>query len=429
MSYMNNTPFQNFLTNLERAKEALEISDDVFARLKQPNNIVETEISITRDDGSKAAFPAYRVQYDNARGPYKGGIRFHPDANLDEVKALAAAMAVKTAVVDIPLGGGKGGVQINPKEFSKNELHGVARAWARAMTPHIGVDKDIPAPDVYTNPEIMAVMMDEYEKTVGHHEPGVITGKPLPLGGSQGRGTATAQGGVYVLEELRKLLGKEPNELRVAIQGYGNAGYHAARLLHNLGYTVVGLADSQGGIVSQRGFDPEHVYKVKQEKKSISGMYCEGSVCDEEKLTKDEVEVVSSEEVLYADCDILIPAALDNQIRNDNANKIKASVILELANGPTTPEADHMLREKDIIVIPDVLANAGGVTVSYFEWVQNRQQYYWTEMEVLERLKPVMQKAFHAVWELAQQRNISLREAAFLVGVRRIVESHELRGL
>lgn len=426
---MKNTPFQNFLTNLEQAKAALEISDDVFGRLSQPNNIIETEITITRDDGSQAAFPAYRVQYDNSRGPYKGGIRFHEDANLDEVKALAASMAVKTAVVGIPLGGGKGGVQINPKEYSKREIDQVARAWARAMAPHIGVDKDIPAPDVYTNPEIMAIMMDEYERTVGHHEPGVITGKPISLGGSQGRGTATAQGGVYVLEELRSILGKEPSQLRVAVQGYGNAGYHAARLLHNLGYTIVALADSQGGVISHRGFDPEEVYKVKQEKRSINGLYCEGGVCDEEQMLADDVTVVSSEEVLYADCDILIPAALDNQIHAENADRIKAKIILELANGPTTPEADTILEDQEIIVVPDVLANAGGVTVSYFEWVQNRQQYYWTEIEVLERLAPIMQHAFHTVWEMAQQKNISMRQAAFLVGVRKLVEAHELRGL
>jgi glutamate dehydrogenase/leucine dehydrogenase len=410
-----NTPFQNFLTNLYAAKEMLGLSESALHRLQKPYRILEQEITITRDDGAKASYDAYRVQYTNARGPYKGGIRFHPEAHLDEVQALAAGMAMKTAVVDIPLGGGKGGVKIDPKVHSPAELERVARAWVGAFVDHLGVDKDIPAPDVYTNPEIMGYMLDEYEKLTGKSEPGMITGKPIALGGSQGRATATAQGGVYVLEELRKnILHKEPKDIRVAIQGFGNAGYHAARILHELGYSIVALSDSSGAIYHAGGIDPNEVFAIKQEKGSV---------------TDSKHETILPDDIITCDCDVFIPAALDNQIREDNARDIKASIILELANGPTTPGGDEILNDKKIIVIPDILANAGGVTVSYFEWVQNRMQYYWTEQEVLEKLQPLMTRSFDDVWSLAQEKQVSLRSAAFLLGLTRIVEAMSLRGM
>jgi glutamate dehydrogenase/leucine dehydrogenase len=337
-------------------------------------------------------------------------------------------MAIKCAVVKIPLGGGKGGVKCNPKEMSAKEIEQVSRAWARAMADHIGVDKDIPAPDVYTNGQVMSYMLDEYEKIKGRSEPGVITGKPLVLGGSLGRAQATAQGGVYVLEELRHTLGKSAKDLKVAIQGFGNAGHHAAFLLQQLGYTIVALSDSKGGMYSKNGLDPHQLLRVKEEKGSINHMYCEGTVCDAKRLMQDQVKIITNEELLECECDVLIPAALDNQITDANADNIQAKIILELANGPVTPEADKKLEAKDVIVIPDVLANAGGVTVSYFEWVQNRMGYYWSEEEVLEKLKPIMVTAFRDIWTLSREKNVSIRDAAFMKAVQRIIRASEFRG-
>lgn len=411
---MANTPFANYIARITKTAQLLGLSSETVTALITANNIIEHDVTIKKDNGESVTLPAYRVQFNNARGPYKGGIRFHPAADLDEVKALAAAMAIKCAVVDIPLGGAKGGVTFDPKSFSKKEQELVARAWVRAMASSIGVDRDIPAPDVYTNPEIMSYMLDEYEKVVGHSEPGVITGKPIALGGSLGRGIATAQGGVFVLEELMKTLGKDKKGMRVIVQGFGNAGYTAASILHSLGYTIVGVSDSKNAIYNADGIDPEHVMKVKEEK---------GSVADVSGVT-----ILSNEELLVSDCDILVPAALDNQLRIDNAGSIKAKIILELANGPTTPEADAILSEKGIIVVPDVLANAGGVTVSYFEWVQNRQGYYWTEAEVEAKLHPIMKKSFQDVWMFAQEHKLPLRDGAFALAVKRIVDAMKLRG-
>ncbi|MAG11928.1 MAG: glutamate dehydrogenase [Parcubacteria group bacterium] len=407
--------FERYVKTLKEAAKKIGLDDAMIAKLSEPNNIIEKTIDINKDDGSVVSFEAYRVQFNNARGPYKGGIRFHPEADIHDVKALAALMAIKCAVVGIPLGGGKGGVKCNPKELSEKEIEQVARSWARAMANDIGVDQDIPAPDVYTNPQIMAYMLDEYEKTVGRSEPGMITGKPIALGGSQGRDAATAQGGVYVLQSLVKKLGKNPSDLRVAVQGYGNAGYHAARLLHAAGYKIVAASDSKGGVYNPEGLDPEVLSQTKKEQGSVS----QGNLGD----------TISNEDLLTCECDILIPAALDNQLREDNASNVKASIILELANGPTAPEADPILREKNIHVLPDVLANAGGVTVSYFEWVQNRQQFYWTQEDVLSKLQPIMEKSFEAVFETSQNKSLTLREAAFITALSRIVEVMQLRGL
>lgn len=412
------TPFQNYQTNLKKAAKVLNLNSGEIHTLETPDRILEKTITIKTKDGNKELV-AYRVQFNNARGPYKGGIRFHPEADLDEVKALAAAMAIKCAVVNIPLGGAKGGVQFNPKDFSENEIEEIARSWARAMADGIGKDKDIPAPDVYTTPQIMGYIMDEFEKTVGRNEPGVITGKPIALGGSQGRGTATAQGGVYALEELLRVTESKKSGLRVAIQGFGNAGYHAARILHGAGYIIVAVSDSKGGIYSKGGLDPQQIFSAKKE--------CGTLALAKEALNLD-AEIISNEKLLTCDCDILIPAALDRAINKDNAEKIKARIIVELANGPTTPEADEILFKRDITIIPDVLANAGGVTVSYFEWVQNGMNFYWTEEEVLEKLKPIMHNAFADIWTLAKEHNASLRDAAFIIGVKRIHEAMQARG-
>ncbi len=422
-------PFEFYLTRLRHAGKTLALSKTQLKALETPNNIIERKIKITRDNGKKETMRAYRVQFNNARGPYKGGIRFHPGANLDEVKALAAAMALKCAVVNIPYGGGKGGVQLNPKEYSRAEIERVARAFARAMADFLGVDKDIPAPDVYTNAEIMGYILDEYEKIKGHSEPGMITGKPLALGGSLGRDTATAQGAVYVLLDILKASGLKTKGLRVVVQGFGNAGFHAACILHSLGFTIVGLSDSRGAIFRKDGLDPMHVQRAKHEHDTITGIYCQGGVCDDEKMKKDGAWVGTNADLLETDCDILIPAALDNQLTKENAPRVKAKIILEIANGPTTPEADAIFEKRGIKVIPDVLANSGGVAVSYFEWIQNREGYYWTEEEVFEKLKPLMESASRAVWHMAKEKKVSLRDSAFLLGVARIAEALRSRGV
>lgn len=412
-----NTPFAFYIERLRKATADLNLSEAQLLALQTPNHSAQQDITVRRDSGQEETLHAYRVQFSNARGPYKGGIRFHPAADLDEVKALAAAMALKCAVVDIPLGGAKGGVQFDPKTYSKKEVERVARAYARAMADIVGVDKDIPAPDVYTTAEIMGYMLDEYERVVGHSEPGAFTGKPLSLGGSLGRDVATAQGGVYVLEEFLAASGKHRGGLRVAVQGMGNVGYHAARILHARGYIVVGMSDSRGALLNTEGLDPVSVYTQRAEGKTLA------------ELAGAAARAGTNEELLEMDCDILIPAALDNQITAENAARIRAHTILELANGPTSPEADAVLKEKNIAVIPDILANAGGVTVSYFEWVQNRQQYYWSEEEVFAKLHPIMTRALQSMRSKALEKNISMRDAAFLLGVQRIAEALTARGV
>jgi glutamate dehydrogenase (NADP+) len=405
------TPFENFKKNVHKVAPLISLSEDDIKTVTTPDHVLEKEIKV-----GKKEYSAYRVQFNNARGPYKGGIRFHPAADLEEVKALAAAMAVKCAVVNLPLGGGKGGVTFDVKNTSAEDIEKIARAWVRAFAEHIGVNKDIPAPDVYTDARIMGIMLDEYEKIFGLSSPGTFTGKPLSLGGSLGRERATGLGGVYVLEALREKLGKRRDELRVAVQGFGNVGFHAAKILHFLGYKIVALSDSSGGILNERGFDPAEVRIAKEEKESVIDFKADG------------VREISNDEVLVCDCDVLVPAALDNQIHKENAENIRARIILELANGPTHPEADEVLAEKDITVIPDVLGNAGGVTVSYLEWVQNRNGLYYTEEEVLNRLRPIMEHAFEAVLRFSKEKRVTLRQAAFALGIGRIVEAMRARG-
>lgn len=409
-----NNPFKNYLENLEKVGKLLNLSNEAVQKLGIPKNIIETKIKIETEKGEEE-FPAYRVQFNNARGPFKGGIRFHPAADLDEVKALAALMAVKCAVVGIPLGGGKGGVTIDPKKYSEKDLEKVSRAWAKAMAPYIGVDKDIPAPDVYTNGQIMSYILDEYEKVVDHSEPGVITGKPIDLGGSLGRNIATAQGGVYVLEEVIEDLGIDRTNIRIAVQGFGNAGATAAMILHKMGYKIVAVSDSSAGLYSESGLDPNEVMKAKEENGITS-------------FKGENVKVITNAELLECDCDILIPAALDNQITLENADKVKAKVVLELANGPTTPEADEILFKKGITLVPDVLANAGGVTVSYFEWVQNRSGERWSENTVLEKLKDIIVQSYRDVKYLSKEKSVDFRMGAFLLGVKRIYDAMKLRG-
>jgi glutamate dehydrogenase/leucine dehydrogenase len=411
------SPYQQIQSHIKNAITALSLTESETARLLTPDAIHIKELRVTIDAGEKV-FPAFRVQFNNARGPYKGGIRFHPLADEDEVKALAAAMAVKCAVVDIPLGGAKGGVQCDPKNLSPKDIAAIARAYARAMAEHIGVDRDIPAPDVYTTPDIMAIMLDEYEKVIGHSEPGMITGKPLSLGGSKGRGEATAQGGVFVLLAYLKEVERRPEDVRVAVQGYGNAGATVAKLLASEGYRITALSDSRGTIHHEAGLDLGVIDSAKA---------AHGSVVAALDLIPGAT-VHGSDDVLIMDVDVLIPAALDNQIRIDNVEKIKADIVLELANNPTTPEADEVLFKKGTTVIPDVLANAGGVTVSYFEWVQNRTGFYWSEEEVKQRLHEKITSAYRDVLALAKNENIPQRQAAYRLALSRIHNAMKARG-
>ncbi|MEK7563768.1 MAG: Glu/Leu/Phe/Val dehydrogenase [Patescibacteria group bacterium] len=422
------TPFMRFQKTLNKVFSKIDLSPAERKMLNEPQAIHCEEITIKKDDGKKAMFPAFRVQFNNARGPYKGGIRYHQDADLDEVKALSALMAIKTAVVDIPFGGGKGGVQCNPKDLSKRELQEISRAYVRAFAKHLGPDIDCPAPDVNTTPDIMAWMRDEYEKITHSYAPAMITGKPLAYGGSLGRDTATARGGFFILQELVERDALDPSELRVVIQGFGNAGGHMAELLHGAGYTIVAVSDSHGGIYNAEGLDPVRIEKNKRKNGTVAGEYCTGSVCDLERMKMDGVKRITNEELLELPCDILIPAALDNVITASNAKKIRAKLILELANGPTTPEADIILKKKKVKVIPDVLANAGGVTVSYFEWVQGRSGEQWTAERVDSNLKRVMLAAFRDVRRTAYREKMTYREAAFAVGLRRIVDAMRVRG-
>jgi len=351
-------------------------------------------------------------------GPYKGGIRFHPEVNIDEVKALSITMMLKCSLVGIPLGGAKGGASIDAKKLSQVQLESVSRAWIQSMHTYLGVDKDIPAPDVNTNGQIMAWMLDEYEVINQRSEPGMITGKPLSLGGSEGRVTATSQGGVHVLLATLEMLPLKETTRKVIVQGFGNVGSFAATMLHDLGFSIVGISDSSGALYCEQGIDPYAILKVKENKESL-----ENWAQDQEGII-----YISNDELLIQTCDILIPAALEGVITEKNAGTIKASHILELANNPTTKEADAILKERGVVVIPDFLANAGGVSVSYFEWVQNRQQYYWKIDRVHEELKEIMTKATNRVLAYSIKNTLTLREAAIDLAISRIAEASILRG-
>lgn len=410
--------FAYFKEYVDTASQLLGLSDQERESLETPDRILRAELTIPLEAGGTATFPAYRVQFDNARGPYKGGIRFHPEADEDEVSALAAMMAVKCAVVGIPLGGAKGGVAVDPKKLTKGEVHLLAREYAKAFAPHLGPDQDIPAPDVYTNPEIMAVMLDEYEKVAGRSAPGMITGKPLALGGSLGRDTATADGAVVVLRALLEERHIEGEVSSAAIQGAGNAGAQAAHLLYGMGMHVVSIADSKGTLSHTDGLDIEKILTFKEAGGHVSdaAAHIEGAVAD------------APNAVITADAQVLVPAALEEQVTKENVGNVKAGIVLEIANGPVTPEADAALAARGVAVIPDVLANAGGVTVSYFEWVQNRSGYYWSADAVREGLASTMTRAYAEVSRFSQERGVSLREAAYALALSRLIDAKRLRG-
>src|SRR3989338_1531874 len=355
---------------------SLEIPE--LAVLKLPRRVVNVNFPVRMDNGKVRGFSGYRVQYNNARGPAKGGIRFHQDVDLEEVKTLAFLMSLKCAVADIPYGGGKGGIVVDPKELSLYELERVSRAFMREIAHFIGPYTDIPAPDVNTNPQIMAWMLDEYETITGKKMPGIITGKPLSVGGSKGREYSTSQGGAFVLRELAKIRGLKPQQITVAVQGFGNAGYHMARILSEWGYTIVAVSDSKTGIYAKDGLDINKVFDHKQKTKSLHG-FNHGK-----QGVKEAIKEITNEELLVLNVDVLVPAALGDAITKKNASNVKAKIILELANGPVDADADEILNKKEITIVPDILANAGGVVVSYFEWVQNMQGYYLEEDEIIQ---------------------------------------------
>ena len=407
--------YENAMAQLDKAAGIMK-NFEKLEDLRQPNKILEADIPVEMDSGSTKNFKAYRVQYNNSCGPYKGGIRFHPNVSLDEVKALAFWMTVKTSTVGIPMGGGKGGVIINPKELSENELEKLSRGFIKAFYKNIGPELDVPAPDVNTNSKIMDLMEDEYKKLTGDSSGAVITGKSVENGGSLGRDTATADGGFFILEEYIKQKNLKPEETTVVIQGFGNAGGTMAFLLHKAGFKVIGVADSKNAVIDpmKKGLDPQTIQNIKDAHGSLS--VCDGK---ENQYCQFAHDAMPPHKILEADCDILILAALENQITQDNVKDIKAKIILELANGPVTPEADKILEEKGIAVIPDVLANAGGVTVSYFEWLQNKAGEKWSAEQVRKKLEPIMKDAFKRVQNTAKEYNISYRTAAFISALRR----------
>ena len=404
------------LVRLDEAAAHLSIDPDVIEKLKYARETTKVRLMIRMDDGSRKSFLAWRCRYDDTRGPTKGGIRFHPDATADEVETLAFWMTFKCAVMNLPYGGGKGAVQVDPRQLSKAEIERLSRAYIQAFARTVGPDRDIPAPDVYTNSMIMGWMADEYAQIVGQAEPAVITGKPIALGGSLGRGDATARGGYYLVRHLASDLGLGQT-LRVAVQGFGNAGQHIARLLAGDGHKIVAVTDSQGGVQAEGGLDVNLLLDAKEQGHSVAAT-----------AGKSGHEFLSGDALVGVDCDLLVPSALENMIHEDNAGDVKARLVLELANGPVTPEADQILARKDVVVLPDILANAGGVTVSYFEWVQNKQGYYWTEREIHERLQEIMEREGRAIWNISKNKDISVRTAAYVHALGRLAEAIEAHG-
>ena len=408
-------PFRIASKQFDNAAEILNLDSGMCSVLRNPKRQLIVSIPTRMDDGQIKVFEGYRVQHNIARGPAKGGIRYHPNVTLDEVKALASWMTWKTATVNVPFGGGKGGVVCNPKEMSPKELENMTRRFATELSIIIGPDRDIPAPDVYTNSQTMAWIMDTYSMIQGHSILAVVTGKPIELGGSRGRHEATARGCLFTIREACKKLGINLTETSAVIQGYGNAGFICAKLLAQDGAKVIGVSDSSGGILNRNGLDPEKVFAHKKETGSVAGY------ADSDEIT--------NEELLQLECDILVPAALENQITLGNAASVRAKIVAEAANGPTTPGADEVLHNNGVFVIPDILANAGGVTVSYFEWVQDLQGFSWDEDEVNRQLEKIMIRAFHEVIESAEKNKVHNRIGAYVLAVGRVAKATKVLGL
>lgn len=402
---INKNPFENALSQLARAVQVKSFNEEFIAQLTKPNREIQISIPVKMEDGSLEIFEGYRVQYNNARGPYKGGIRYHPDTEINEVRALAFWMTLKCAVANIPMGGGKGGITVDPKKLSKKELEKLSRGWVKLMAGVIGPKIDVPAPDVNTTPEIMSWMTDEFEKITGDKTKATFTGKPITDGGSEGRGSATGLGGFYVFEAIAEKI-KLPKSCKIAIQGFGNVGGNAAEIFSKHGHKIIALSDSKGAIFKEDGIDTKALNEYKKENGNIENF--PGS------------KNITNEELLTLECDVLIPAALENQITEKNANQIKTKLIMELANGPTTPEADDILFGRGIPVAPDILANAGGVTVSTFEWEQNLKEEHWSEVDVFAKLEKIMKEETNNIFAKSKEMNTDLRRAAFIVALERI---------
>ena len=400
-------------TVIHRALEKLGYPEEVYELLKEPLRMLTVKIPVRMDDGSTKIFTGYRAQHNDAVGPTKGGIRFHPDITEIEVKALSIWMSLKCGIVDLPYGGGKGGIVCEPREMSFRELEGLSRGYVRAISQIVGPTKDIPAPDVFTNSQIMAWMMDEYSRMDEFNSPGFITGKPIVLGGSHGRESATAKGVTICIHEAVKKKGIEIKGAKVVVQGFGNAGSYLSKFMHEEGAKVIGISDAYGALYDPNGLDIDYLLDRRDSFGTVTKLFN---------------QTISNKELLELECDILVPAAIENQITEENAENIRAKIIVEAANGPTTLEATKILTDRGVLLVPDLLASAGGVTVSYFEWVQNNQGYYWSEEEVAEKLEKVMIKAFNHIYETAHNRHVDMRLAAYMVGVRKMAEASRFRG-
>ncbi|WP_102335839.1 Glu/Leu/Phe/Val family dehydrogenase [Salimicrobium jeotgali] len=400
-------------TIIQNALDKLGYPEEVYELLKEPVRMMTVRIPVRMDDGSIKIFTGYRSQHNDAIGPTKGGVRFHPDVNETEVKALSIWMSLKAGIVDLPYGGGKGGIICDPREMSFRELEGVSRGYVRAISQIVGPTKDIPAPDVFTNSQIMAWMMDEYSRIDEFNNPGFITGKPIVLGGSHGRETATAKGVTICIDEAAKKKGIDIEGARVVVQGFGNAGSFLAKFMYDKGAKIVGISDALGGLYDPEGLDIDYLLDRRDSFGTVTNLFD---------------DTITNKELLELDCDVLVPAAVQNQITEENAHNIKASIVVEAANGPTTLGGTKILSDRGILLVPDVLASAGGVTVSYFEWVQNNQGYYWTEEEVEEKLHKVIIKGFDNIYNTAETRRVDMRLAAYMVGVRKMAEAARFRG-
>jgi glutamate dehydrogenase len=400
-------------TIIREALDKLGYSEDVYELLKEPLRMITVKIPVRMDNGTTKVFTGYRAQHNDAVGPTKGGIRFHPNVTEREVKALSIWMSLKCGIVDLPYGGGKGGIVCDPRTMSFRELEALSRGYVRAISQLVGPTKDIPAPDVFTNSQIMAWMMDEYSRIDEFNSPGFITGKPLVLGGSHGRDSATAKGVTICIREAAKKQGFQLEGARVVVQGFGNAGGFLSKFMHDAGAKVIGISDAYGALYDPDGLDIDYLLDKRDSFGTVTNLF---------------KNTISNQELLELDCDILIPAAIENQITEENAHRIKANIIVEAANGPTTLEATKILTERGKLIVPDVLASAGGVTVSYFEWVQNNQGYYWSEEEVEEKLEKIIVRAFNNVYNTAATRKINMRLAAYMVGVRKLAEACRFRG-
>jgi len=415
LSSDKNNVWEMTLSRLDATMDLLNIKPGMQKYLREPRKTLEVSVPIKTDAGNIEIFKGYRVQHNTNRGPAKGGIRYHPDVNLDEIKALAMLMTWKCSLVGLPFGGAKGGVIADPAKLSLNELEHITRRYTFEIIDAIGPDKDIPAPDVGTNAQVMAWILDTYSMDKGHSVPGVVTGKPISLGGSQGREDATSRGCVYTILSTLKVMGIDSTDLSVAVQGFGNVGGNAAKILHDLGFKIIAISDVSCCLYDKKGLNPYEIDDFFKKNKTISGY--------------SSAEELPREDIFGLECDMLVPAALENQITEKNAGAIKAKIVAEGANAPTTPEADKILKQNNIFVIPDVLANAGGVTVSYFEWVQGNLSYFWTKREVNLKLRDIMEKAFYETYKFSNEHKVDMRTAASMLAVSRVAEATSLRGI